>query len=908
MLTANYMPEYGRASGGQIRFVTKSGSSRYSGSAAYFYRDDSLQANTWTRNKSTNPADANPAAFDYKQYGYSFGGPIPGEMFKNKVFFFGAQEWVNFFQVETRTNTVPTAAMINGDFSQLLGSNPFFSSPRQIRDPLTGQPFPNNIIPQERLSPNGIGIMKLYGPPTDGFQNGSLNQLITSDNPQDQRKDNLRIDYRIKSNHQLTGRYTYYNWVAIDAFRGQFPFARTDWERPNWTTNFNFVSTIGNNLVNEVSYSYSKDQVFINVFTESGLYKRSRTGINYPYIFQGKEIEDKIPTVNIDTFTGFDGGPYPAFSEGPIHVFSNTTTYVKGRHTFKAGVSFEYSGEDDFDQINVSAIQGGTNNQNGQFEFRNNRTSGLTTGTALADMAMGHFQTYAELGERAFTRWRALATDLFIQDSWKPTSDLTIEGGLRYVIWPPWYSTTNNIANFDQSVYDANNAAVMSPVTGRLVRGPRYNGIVLPGEGFEGDGNDLGVASDPQVQALFIGAPRGFAKTHYNVFEPRLGASYAIDDKTIGRASVGVFHNRVTLNDSLLLGGNPPFQPMVAVNNGSVDNPAGIGGGGGTDLAFAMQSIDTEFKHPTVYMWSVGVQREIPWGFVVDATYVGRRGLYLQRERNINQLIEGELNRNPGTAIESLRPYKGYNTIRLSENAGRSIYNSLQLSADKRYSNGFKVGVAYTLGVSEDNASDKRDVLWNTYDDTNFWGPSSFDCKHVLVVSYIYELPFWREQDTLAKNLLGGWQVSGASFFRSGTPFSVTRANDIAGVGGGTQPIDVVGDINANANRQFSEGNGLDTNFVFNPSAFANPSAGRFGNQTRNILRNPGDQQWDLALFKNFNLGGSQKLQFRMEMFNFINHPNLNGPNGDITNVNFGRSITKSDARRDIQLALRYTF
>ena len=115
--------------------------------------------------------------------------------------------------------------------------------------------------------------MKLYGPPTDGFQNGSLNQLITSDNPQDQRKDNLRVDYRINNNHQVTGRYTYYNWVAIDAFRGQFPFARTDWERPNWTTNFNLTSTIGTNLVNEVSYSYSIDQVFINVFTESGLYQ-----------------------------------------------------------------------------------------------------------------------------------------------------------------------------------------------------------------------------------------------------------------------------------------------------------------------------------------------------------------------------------------------------------------------------------------------------------------------------------------------------------------------------------------------------------------------------------------------------------------------------------------------------------
>ena len=113
--------------------------------------------------------------------------------------------------------------------------------------------------------------------------------------------------------------------------------------------------------------------MFINVFTESGLYKRSRTGINYPYIFadQGKEIEDKIPTVNIDGFTSIDGGPYPSSSQGPIHVFSNATTYVKGRHTFKAGISVEYSGEDDFDQINVNSIPGGTNNQNGQFDFRN---------------------------------------------------------------------------------------------------------------------------------------------------------------------------------------------------------------------------------------------------------------------------------------------------------------------------------------------------------------------------------------------------------------------------------------------------------------------------------------------------------------------------------------------------------
>ena len=431
VLTANYMPEYGRASGGQIRFITKSGSSRYSGSASFFYRDDKLQANTWARNRSPNAIEnSGPAPFDYKQYGWSLGGPIPGEWFKNKLFFFAAQEWVDYFAVATNTASVPTDAMKNGDFSQLLGANPWYSTPQIIRDPLTGLPFPGNIIPANRLSPNGIALMKLYPSPTPGYQSGSSNLIINSDNPQDQRKDNIRFDYRLGNNHSFTFRYSKQNWVAIDAFRGTFPFARTDWDRPNKTMNMNWAWTVSNNLINEASYSYSIDQVFINVFTESGLYKRSRTGVNYPYIYPGKEIEDKIPTINIDSFTTIDGGPYPSSSEGPIHLWTDTVTWVKGRHTMKAGVAIEYLGEDDFDQINVNSIPGGTNNQNGQFDFRN--TSSGRTGLGIADMAMGIFTNYAEIGERARTNWRALATDIFVQDSWRPNEKLTVEGGIRW--------------------------------------------------------------------------------------------------------------------------------------------------------------------------------------------------------------------------------------------------------------------------------------------------------------------------------------------------------------------------------------------------------------------------------------------------------------------------------------------
>ncbi|MEO6237386.1 MAG: carboxypeptidase regulatory-like domain-containing protein, partial [Vicinamibacterales bacterium] len=395
VLTGNYMPEYGRASGGQIRMVTKSGGNRFSGSGSFFYRDDKLQANTWGRNRSPNAIEnKGPAPFDYKQYGYALGGPI----MKDKLFFFGAQEWVNFLAVQTSTVTVPTAKMRVGDFSELLGANTFFSGPQIIRDPLTGQPFPGNVIPANRLSPNGIAFLRAYPQPTPGFQLGSNNAILNSPNPQDQRKDNIRLDYRLSAANQFTYRYGKYNWVANDAFRDGLPYARTDWDRPNTTQTASWTSTIRNSLVNEATYTYGLDEVFINIL-ESDLYKRTTYGVTYPYLFpQNKEIADKIPTISIDGLQTIDGGPYPAFSRGPIHTFANTTTWVKNRHTFKGGLSLEYSGEDDFDQINVQPIPGSTNNQNGRFEFRNSGSA--RSGTGMSDAALGLFVNYAEIGQR----------------------------------------------------------------------------------------------------------------------------------------------------------------------------------------------------------------------------------------------------------------------------------------------------------------------------------------------------------------------------------------------------------------------------------------------------------------------------------------------------------------------------
>ncbi len=907
VLTSNYLPEYGRASGGQIRMVTKSGTNRFSGSAGFYYRDDKLQANTWDRNRSPLPANnSGPAKFDYKQYGYSFGGPIQ----KDKLFFFGAQEWANFYQIATNNVTVPTAAMRNGDFSELLGANRFFSTPQAIRDPLTGQPFPGNLIPTSRLSPNGRAILNAYPLPTQGFNSGtSANAIVESDNPQDQRKDNIRLDYRLNAQNNLAYRYGKYTYAQVEAFGGGLPYARTAIDRPNTTQTASWTSTIRPTLLNDLTYTFSLDEVFINVFRGTDNFQRGKYGINYPYIFPGKEIEDKIPTITIANFQEINGGPYPAFSRGPIHTMTDTTTWVKGRHTLKGGVVMEYSGQDDFDQINVQPIPGSTNNQNGRFLFSNGGAA--RTGVGVADAALGLFDSYSEIGQRALTKWRALATDFFVQDSWRPTGSLTIEGGVRYVLWPPWHSLTNNIANFDPSAYSTANQAVINPLNGQIVSGPRYNGIVLPASGFPSEASNLNVYNDPAVLALFGGGPRGFAKTHKNVFEPRGGLSYLMNEKTIVRASAGVFHNRVTLNDSLLLGGNPPFQPQVSVSGGSADNPGGAGGA--AVLPFSMTAIDKVFKHPTAYTYSAGVQRELPWNFVVDLAYVGRRGLYNQRERNINQLPAGTVQANPGVNVAALRPYKGYGVIRLSENAGYSKYNSFQLGLDRRYSRGFSFGMAYTLGKSQDNASNKRDVVPNTYDDSLVWGSSSFDRRHVLNFHYIYDLPFLKEQTTLLSRVLGGWQISGSTFMRSGTPLWVTRPDDVAGVGDAfNQPYDQVGDPMANANHSFSggvvSGAAVDQNFWFNPAAFAKPAAGTFGNAPRNRIYNPGQYQWDIALFKNVRVAGQKSFQLRAEVFNFLNHANWNGADSNPTSATFGRITSKDNSRRDIQLSLRFLF
>ncbi len=905
VLTANYAAEYGRSSGGQIRFVTKSGTREFHGDLVENFRNSALDANTWTRNHSPDPSQySEPAPFRFNQYGFDIGGPvfIPHvfNQDRSKLFFFVAEEWIKRREGNTATGTVPTAAMRAGDLSELLNpANPFFRKTVVINDPTTGQPFPGNIIPADRISHNGQALLNAYPLPVPGFQQGSSNWIGTYPHWSDTRKDTVKIDYMLNEKHRLSFRGTHIPWHFNGEFEGTFGLFQSLWSRPNRTAAVSLTSTFSPTLINEFTVSANSDGLG-SIYADPGCGARclsSTYGINFPFIYPGtKWFGEKIPSVAISSFTTIDNGPYPGTWSGFVYAWANNTTKILGNHTIKWGVFLEHSGQNDH-ILFTSASAPATVNENGSFRFLDGGVTGYGIGNAL----LGRFSDYSELGGKPITPWVATAVDLYVQDSWKATRKLTLEYGVRYSLWPPWHSRWNSLAEFDPRYYDPAKAAVVDRSGGFIVSGDPYNGIVLPGSGLpEAEGNRFPALHTGEFDRLFHDLPEGLAETHKLMFQPRLGVAYAVNNKTAFRAGIGMFANRTMINRDTALGGNAPFQPQTTVINGSADAP-----GGATPrlFPFTMTVQDPVFKIPTAWNWNTTFQREVGWGTTVEIGYVGRRGIHNQRKRNINQLLPGTLQANPGVNANALRPYLGMGIIGIAENSGESMYNGMQISVERRFATGLQFGLAYTLSRSTDNGSSLTDVLPNAYDDTAYYGLSDFDRTHVLIFNYIYDLPFLRSGHGWLSRSLGGWEISGVIQAQSGTPFSVRRNVDYAGVGpgSGNQFWDLVGDPNIEP-----------TDFTnsatwFDKSAFAQPKAGTFGVQERNLLRNPGFWNWDMGLRKNFATTERQRLQFRFEVYNVVNHPNWGTANADPTSGSFGL-VTSKSGNRSLQLALKYIF
>jgi Carboxypeptidase regulatory-like domain/TonB-dependent Receptor Plug Domain len=921
ILTTSYPAEYGRTSGGQIRIVPKSGTSTFHGTAYEYLRNSVFNANTWVRNSSSDPTIADhPPAFRYNQFGFNLNGPvyIP-HMFnqsKQKLFFLIGQEYVRYRHDDTVTAKVPTALMRQGNFSELLGNNIFYSTPVQIVNPATKTPYQGNVITPSQLSPSGIGLLNAY--PQPNVSNNSYNWIDAAGYPENQRKDTIVVDYVPQEAHHIRFSLLNFNYNSVNPHYGNFNRTPEVWNRPNQVAVLHYTWTINPTTVNEVMAGASADHVTIKYDLSSGLYDRTRYGISYPYLYSAatKELPNKIPTIEIANFETLDGGPYPSHSGGVVYDFGDNLTKVIGAHTLKFGVLWERSGENDFDQISVSSTTpGATNNQNGLFAFTDTRSNHPTSNAAVANTALGLFDTYGEIGQRSYTIFRGQMWEGFAQDQWRATPKLMLEFGARYSVMLPYSALWGNQSVFDPRSYSLSSAPAVDPTTGYTSGGDPYDGVVIPGSHFpsSAQGHVDPSIINGQYNRLFRGYGSGYSQTDWTDIQPRVGFAYAMRPSTVLRGGAGRYIQRLGISDQVHLGGNAPFQPSATVTAGSIDNP---GGGGTNSLPLSFTSQPYKFPNPEAWGWNVTLEQEIPSFATFTMSYVGRRGLHLQYLANINQLQPGTVQANPTvTAPDALRPYRGFSEILQITNGGSSTYHAMQLNLKRRLTKGFLFGVAYTWSKSLDFGSDQSTELPNYYDLHSYYGRSDFDVRNMLVVNYVWDIPFAnRASNRLMRSTLGNWQLSGTTQAQTGEPVSVSTGDDFAGVGPGAGNQLWVMSKTPNVSKGFSP-NGTTGNFWFDPTVFHQPSAGTFAPRgTRNVISGPGFQSWNISLQKAIHIipdHENHTVNFKAEAFNFTNHPNLDTPDSTPTSGTFGKVTQKGStyaSDRQLQFSLRYQF
>ena len=922
VLSTNYPAEYGRSTGGQVRIITKSGGSRFHGSAYEYLQNPVLNANTWVRNHNTNNANPSyPAAlktnfvapFTFNQFGFNVNGPlyIPHILPKGKVFFLYSEAFVRYPATNSNPVTVPNPAFRTGDFSSISTHirNPRSSLPCDAKNGGPGC-FPGNIIPRSQLSPNGVALLTAFPTPTPNFQVGTQNLLQVASHPQTQQIDSGNLDIIPTDKDYIRFRLIHFFYHENNPFSSAYDLVPRLYDRPNETGSIDWVHTFSPNMTNEVLLTASHDVTRLSIDTTSGLYDRGRYGINYPYLFpDGKDLAAKIPTVQFDNsgITTLDGSSYPSNSQGEIFDYADTFTRILGNHTLRAGVLYERSGENDRDQISgQNTVPGQTNNQNGKFEFSNNNPTG--SGLDLADAALGIFTSYAEVGPRAETPYRANLYDFFAQDSFKATSKLHLEYGVRYSIIQPYYSLWNNIGTFDPAFYNPASAVKVNTTTGNPIAGSGdpLNGTVLFGNGFTDSAKaHVPIAATGQYNNLFHNLPRGYIDVHYLTFQPRVGIAYQINGKTVVRSGFGRYMSRQGVSDGVFEGGAPPLQLYAGINGGSADNP---GAGAAGSFPTISGRVDRSSPQPEAYVWNVSVERELGFDTVLDVSYVGRRGLHGQFQSNINQAQPGTQQAIGKQNINAYRPYLGYGPITLVTQGAGSTYGGLQVDVNHRFSHGLGFGVAYTYAHASDCGSFQKNFLPNTYDPKAICGPADYDIRSALSLNSVWAIPF-RSGNRLTREVLGGWQLTQTYNFQTGVPFSVATTSDIAGVGAGSGPqlYAIASGANINGGGAFSA-TPTDSNSWFNAAAFTAPAAGTFTAQrNRNILRNPGVENFNAGLLKRFQTFEGQYLAFRFEAFDFPNHPNLSAADATPGSSTFGR-VTSKTGQRSMQASLRYSF
>ncbi len=662
---------------------------------------------------------------------------------------------------------------------------------------------------------------------------------------------------------------TWFGRYNIDSTRLNSPFglfagnsmpgvAASEQAHIMYTANSSLNWTIRPNLLNQLTASWYHGSMAISTVPFAS---RTRVpGIDVPrYFSAGTDSAGFIPAISLaQSYAGIQI-LWPQNISMYTFELIDGMSYIVGRHTIKFGGNI--------DRENKTQNQSSPNN-NGTFAF-----DASATGDALADMLLGRAYQYTENSSHITGSVRFTNLGLYIQDQFQATRRLTVTYGMRWEYFPPERDTSGTISYFDPARFSFANAATVLP-----------NGQIVAGT--ENFGNGVVVAAED--------APFGYAVTNSvkNTFAPRVGFSYALtkDNLTVLRGGYGIFYDRW----SQFVSGarsNYPFNQSISIFNTSFSNPAQ-----GTRRIFpiGLTNFISPWDVPSLQKWSLGLQRQLPAQVLLEVDYVGSKGSHVIRTRDINQPLPNAAIASGQVSPNALRPYPGFAGINSYETSASSTYHSLQASAVRRFAAGLSVQASYTFSRSIDNAV----TPVNSYGDNRIERAlSSFDRAHMLIASYVWEVPFAKRTVGWKRKTFDGWQVSGISSFQSGNPLTVLITGDRAGVGGGSQRPNIVGPIEMP--RTLSQ--------WFTTSAFAVPALGQFGNAGRSLVRGPGINNWDLSFSKRTEFNERIALQFRAEFFNLFNHAQFSGVGTTVGAGTFGQVVSARDPRIT-QLGLRLVF
>jgi hypothetical protein len=922
VLVSNYQAEYGRMSGANISLVTKSGTRDFHGLGSYFKRHEQFNANDFFNNRLGVPKPV----YRFNTWTYNVGGPIyvPGKFNRNrdKLFFFWSQEfWPKKTTQAITQRTVPTELERTGDLSQSLDLN---GKLIPIIDPTTRQAFPENRIPLSRIDVNGQALLKALPLPNFSdrtISGGRYNYVFQNVIASPMRTELLKLDYNINSRNMLFGNYTDYTDTS-DTYRGMnWPQMMTKFTQPGKVLITRYTRVLNPTTVNELNFGYShrpaNDALLPDQLKRN---QRDQVGFTLGQFFAANNPYSVIPNATFGGVTGAANlkfeGRFPLQSSHDTMSVSNNLTRTQGAHILRAGLYIDHIWRNA-----TNAVQ-----FNGSFDFGRNANSPLDTGYAYANALAGVFNSYTESSARPFLHYRLGNIEWFAQDNWKATRRLTLDLGLRFAYIPPVYEQDNLVSGFVPGRFDpGQQVSLIQPVTAGGKRsgvdpntGQVYPaaliGAIAPGVGDPANGM--------VVSSIDKSYPRSLINNRGINFGPRIG--FAFDPfgngKTAIRAGFGIFYNRENLDGVL---GPFPFQPPL-VNTPVIyfgTLPTLLSSKG---LLFPQDvvGIDRAGKIPTVMNFSLSVQRNIGAGVVIDTAYVGSLGRHLPWTRNLNAIPFGT-NFNPANADPTnkggplpasfLRPVLGYGDINYREFASSSNYHSLQVSANRRFAKGVQFGASWTWSKSMDYSDSTTDAVSNLVP-VRIWnyGLASFDRTHVVKVNWLWDVPKGPWSNKLVKAVINNWQISGITSFVSGEPLGVGFANVTATdiTGSPTDGARIV--VTANPNLPKSERT-FDRNF--RTEVFRAPAKGTIGNAAPTLIRGPGINNWDTAVYKNFPIRERMKVQFRWELYNLFNHTQFSGLDttarfdaaGNQVNRQFGQFTASRDPRQ-MQFALRFYF